>query len=262
MVKFWALLDQRKAKRKSTIPEDAKSANDAPPPYTASATQGAASNVPEKYSPRGPSLAVKPATAAERLRRYLIEIVAFTLSANFDELNSAILGQPVAEHTTLILSDEERDDLLQLSIIAKDLRIRASRNELNTSFLRDREALHDAIIAPKRVLPLAGLLVTEYVIDMISSYADHQCQPTQRQHTLLGYWSQPSAWQCIATLGSHGLLIGEIAPNEEVQHVLGRSLEDYQRKNRLVVPQARYYEPRRSGSEELVEGLSTWRTRR
>jgi hypothetical protein len=50
-----------------------------------------------------------------QLLRYLMEIMAFALDVNFDELNSALYKQPIISNTKRILTDEEREGLLHLS---------------------------------------------------------------------------------------------------------------------------------------------------
>ena len=77
-----------------------------------------------------------------QLRRYIIEIVAFNINADFDVLNVA-LGQSTTSTSTVksILTENERADLLRLACIIKDFygnrknlqSLPASQDERSTS---------------------------------------------------------------------------------------------------------------------------------
>lgn len=57
---------------------------------------------------------------AEQLRRYILEILAIMVNANFDLLNDALYNIPSPTHiaTSSLLSDEERTELFILSHLA------------------------------------------------------------------------------------------------------------------------------------------------
>ena len=179
-----------------------------------------------------------PKESVTQLRRYLIEIIAFTFDADFEQLNSA-LGHNTAiiSRETTILREREKTELLRVSAIVKDLHQKLLYNRFNTTLKRDRDAVLEAIIKP--LMGLKNLRFdSDYALDLISTYADHQCHPSKRKYTLISlqtprflrFIPSPSTGWLRSNLTSHAKFISAVSPNETVQVALGRALADHQDK--------------------------------
>jgi hypothetical protein len=94
----------------------------------------------------GPAKATKPTCKTQQLRRFIVEIIALTLDADFDALNAALYDDESIKSTTSTLSADERSELLALSrLVAKAWRlIHAGLPVYDT----DQHDLQEAIVGP------------------------------------------------------------------------------------------------------------------
>jgi hypothetical protein len=103
-----------------------------------------------------------------QLRRYLIEIVALTLDADFDALNIALYNEKYAAKTNSILSATKREELRVLSNLVRKVHDRFVRDESIEQ--NDQQHLRDVIIESAMDIdpPLLGL----YALDLIAWYGE------------------------------------------------------------------------------------------
>jgi hypothetical protein len=73
----------------------------------------------------------KPASRMEQIRRFIIEIIALTFNANFDELNAALYGVCVPQGINSILSDDEHQYLLSLSDVVRTMHSQLKCGKVN-----------------------------------------------------------------------------------------------------------------------------------
>jgi hypothetical protein len=196
-----------------------------PPPYSATV-------IPQNHGPQR--------DAVVQLRRYLIEIMAFTFNADIALLNHT-LGKPLSltststSTTNSTLTTDERVELLRLACISKDLYGKHTGYQFLTTRESDRRAVADAIVMPALELDLSA----GYIVELISTYADHQCDETKRKHTLVSLSIPCLLWlfRRLAVLGlailghhldSHARIVGATAPNEDVRMVLGNAMKAFQ----------------------------------
>lgn len=197
------------------------------------------------HIPVGPLQTAPAATATAQLKRYLLEIIAINLGADFDELNKH-LRQGRREHSNSILSAQERANLLQLSLKIESLRAKIQIIERDTMDEELMDEVYNACMAP--VLHKRCVYgPRSYILDLIGSYADHEGDPSKWRQTTLGCWSKNNfpGRRLKHTLVCHGNMIQLISPNKAVKAHLDGALE-------------RYYEDRRLGrtfeDEEVLKG--------
>jgi hypothetical protein len=99
-----------------------------------------------------------------------------------------------------------------------------------------------------------------FSLDLVASYADHQCDPARRGNTVVAYWQNDRDDSYLEnhkrTLSVHAHFISVIAPNEAVPNLLGAALEEYQREQELTdVKYQRHYFSVRDGFGELYDML-------
>lgn len=139
-------------------------------------------NIPEEswYCPP------TPRSSIIQLQKYLIEIMAFTFGADFEQLNS-MLGQNAAidSRETTILSKEEKEELMRLSTLVEDLRQKMLHNQFNTTLKRNRDIITEAIVKPAKDIRLEP----DYIMYLVSTYATHQCDPSKRKFTLVSRYT-------------------------------------------------------------------------
>ena len=146
---------------------------DVPPPYSVSSR----ALTPEKdiapHPPQCRPSSAQPRSPLTQLQRYLIEIVTYTLGADFGLVRQA-LGQDESgtsssqEKVTSILMDNEKEELFQLATVALDLYQKYMTNQWNLTLECDRAAILTAIIEPAHSM----YINTDYIVDMISTYAE------------------------------------------------------------------------------------------
>ncbi|KAF2475782.1 uncharacterized protein BDR25DRAFT_350068 [Lindgomyces ingoldianus] len=174
-----------------------------------------------------------------QLRRYLIEIMTFAFNADFALLNQA-LGQHTLTTSVSIsttnstLTEDERAELLRLALISKDLYGKQRGHQWLTTHDSDRRAIADAIVIPALQLELDP----GYILKIISTYADHQCDETKREHTLISLKIPYPLWLfrhltfLLSLFGhhlhSHARIIRATAPDGHVRAVLGDAMKVFQ----------------------------------
>ncbi|OCK73070.1 hypothetical protein K432DRAFT_411036 [Lepidopterella palustris CBS 459.81] len=210
---------------------------DVPPPYSVSSPALTPENdIAPRPRPRRPC-SPPPRSPLTQLQRYLIEIVAYTLDADFRLVRRA-LGQDEPgisssqEEVTSILADDEKKDLFRLATIILDLYQKYMTNQWNLTLDCDRAAILTAIVEPARSM----YINTDYILDMISTYAEHQCDPLRRKYTMVSRYTPSRAYRALwveeleGTLVAHARMIYIMCPNESVRLVLGHALADLQKK--------------------------------
>jgi hypothetical protein len=194
-----------------------------------------------------------------QLHHYLMEIIAFALDVNFDELNSALYKQPIESNTNTILTDEEREELLHLSRFVQKLSEKMRRNQINTAVRAEVKEANAVISNPATTIGLRC-----YAVDLVASYAEYaedaDIETARRTKTLLAHWTcNPKDWatdtdrDLKGSLNSCARAIEVVAyPKEEAQHVLGRALERYQQECGVeAVKYKSWCHPTRDGIYEL-----------
>jgi hypothetical protein len=133
---------------------------------------------PDRRLDLGPSFSLPVQNEKEQLRCYLLEILAFTLGADYDSLNSALNDQTpaIAESTTSILSSSERKDLLRLSQAVNTLLQKIPQNTLTTVPQATKESVYTSVIVPASCLDTC---CESYLLELISTYAYHQSNPSR-----------------------------------------------------------------------------------
>jgi hypothetical protein len=137
------------------------------------------------HEPRqqGPAQAAKPACKTQQLRRYIIEILALTLNADFDALNGALYDDESIRHTSSTLSADERAELRTLSssvsyawlMLRAGLRIDARR----------RHMIQDAIVRPSYAISRFGPMA----LNLIAWYGGQLSCPVRAwKDTVPGMW--------------------------------------------------------------------------
>jgi hypothetical protein len=173
--------------------------------------------------------------------------MGFTFDTDFFLLNQA-LGQTASmtftSPTNSILTPEERAQLLDVVTLVEELRGKFS--EENTQWLTvpsgNREAVADALIRPALYLGLRA----SYVLEVVSTYAVHQCSGSKRSLSFISQ-SKPRfygifrrltflgpfnlAVYCLTQeLWAHARIIDTATPNEEVRIVLRTAIHIYQKE--------------------------------
>jgi hypothetical protein len=175
----------------------------------------------------------RTARAKVRLQRYLIEIAAYTIKADFEKLNIAIPmeWQISSNKKATIMLNGEKARLLRISEV-----IIPMRRQLLISSTKDRALILHEILEP------AGELQIEpsYALDLISSYVDHQCSPKpwKRRRTIIEQLKRrkdgDAASDLRKTLESLALLVCLIAPDEAVRCVLSTALNTVKQVASLI----------------------------
>jgi hypothetical protein len=159
-----------------------------PPPYSSSRSNGPRKSrdhsSPNQYAIKRRS----QEDAAVQLQKYVVEILAYTLDADLAGLNAALcpkIGATSDTHSvTSILTPEERSELLTLSTAIQDFHQAFIRDGWVLTSDRNRYSLLNAVIDPARYHCCSS--GAGYILDLISTYANHQCQPHKRNLTMLG----------------------------------------------------------------------------
>ncbi|KAF2005130.1 hypothetical protein P154DRAFT_560077 [Amniculicola lignicola CBS 123094] len=235
--------------------EDPTEHKDLPPPYNSTVPLPAHQRHHQLGTVFSQTQAAKVARK-EGLQRYIMEILVFTFSADAHDVDNA-LGTVNGYHwTTSVLTAEERAELYDISMTINLLKDKASNNGWNTTQKEDRELIYFIVSQPTKAFRLREA----YMLDLLATYKDHQCNEQLRHHTLVGHWQSSRGnsqkRELGMTLGSHAYVIGKIAPNENVRHVLGAAVERFQSENQITGVKFRSYEsPIRDGFDSLESAL-------
>lgn len=124
-----------------------------------------------------------------------------------------------------------------MSRLAKRLQKKCAANEWLTTAEKDRDAVCDAVIVSSKSFDLCPA----YVLDLISTYADHGCKPELWNYTLIAHWS-PTGWKFFKYLTwqylswsivSHAHVIEKVSMSEEYMMVLESGIEKFQSQKGL-----------------------------
>lgn len=177
---------------------------------------------------RAPHQACKPTCKKEQIRRYIIEIVALTLDASFDAINSALYDGFVVKGTSTILSANERKDLFLLS-----LEVCKAHRQLGSHGVDEqlKALLREHVMGPGDDLDhqLGG-----YALDLIGWYGSHGLlrRPPAWEHTIPGYWQSnervlPPLNEFLCSMRTIKNVIYYASPlNSAVTKVLDSTFED------------------------------------
>ncbi|KAF2131188.1 hypothetical protein P153DRAFT_355945 [Dothidotthia symphoricarpi CBS 119687] len=186
-----------------------------PPPYTPFSTESQPSHLNTKTL---------------RLRRFLIDIIAFAYGADLITLCDALSGTPLASSGGLnlqdlsILSHDERGELHRLSYV-----VLAS---LGKAAIGLKLSDHDlALLDSDIVRPTHELNITlSYVLELLYYYRRHK--GVDRRFTgLYGYrcilWHRLSEEELVQRLHSDDRLVERIAPNDRTRLLLKTAIADF-----------------------------------
>ncbi|KAF2121181.1 hypothetical protein BDV96DRAFT_594408 [Lophiotrema nucula] len=126
---------------------------------------------PAYYLPSHQKL--QPRDSSAQLRRYLIELVAYTFQADFGQLNNILNpGRRVSpdQYFISILTDDEKTDLKRLAHSTSELQLMALRRRWSTTMKRERDSILESIVKPAKDLELSP----PYILDMISTQVQIQ----------------------------------------------------------------------------------------
>ncbi|EDU46456.1 hypothetical protein PtrSN002B_001153 [Pyrenophora tritici-repentis] len=170
-----------------------------PPSHTSSPTehQKPLSTPPPEYKDiveidtkyYAPSQAQPPQCKTEQVRRFLIEILAMTFGANFDELNAALYNISPSSSTNTILCDSERADLLEQSNLVRKVHGYFVRNEKTMIDRRDEKKICATIINPAQSIHHDPSL-PKFCLDVIGWYGEQVRLPsgsTRWTSTIIGW---------------------------------------------------------------------------
>jgi hypothetical protein len=184
-----------------------------------------------------PLQARPPQCKIEQVRRFLVEILAMTFGANFDELNAALYNISPPSGTNTILCDSERADLLALSNLVRKVHGCFLRNEKTMIDRRDEKKLCASIIQPAQSLHHDPSLPT-FSLDVIGWYGEQVRSPsgTRWTSTIIGWWeTNPYPYLGIGkvreSMQAFWNLIIYIAPNDKVHGVLWEVWNDSRRRS-------------------------------
>ncbi|KAF1956120.1 hypothetical protein CC80DRAFT_535503 [Byssothecium circinans] len=147
-----------------------------PPPYSVSSPALAPANDIPPRRHRRPPVSAPPRSPLAQLQRYLIEIVTYTLDADFGLVRQALgqdepatdTGSSQEEEVDSILADDEKKELFRLATIILDLYHKYKTNRWNLTLDCDRAAILAAIVKPAKSM----YINEDYILDMISTYAE------------------------------------------------------------------------------------------
>jgi hypothetical protein len=124
-----------------------------------------------------------------------------------------------------IMSNPEKAELLRMCQI-----INPMRRQLLASSSNDRTMILHEILEPASKMQVEP----SYALDLIASYANHECSIWKRHRTIIEQLKRQKNWDAASelrkTLESLALLICLVAPDEATRCVLGTALECCQRK--------------------------------
>ncbi|KAF2704162.1 hypothetical protein K504DRAFT_507179, partial [Pleomassaria siparia CBS 279.74] len=140
-------------------------------------------NLPSPPNPSSrPSRPSRPSpfSPLTQLQRYLIEIVTYTIDADFGLVSQALGCDESGTGTgtgsssspkkvTSILMDDEKEELFRLATIILDLHQKHLANQWNLTLDCDRAAIRTAISKPA----MSMRINRDYILDVISTYAEY-----------------------------------------------------------------------------------------
>jgi hypothetical protein len=130
-----------------------------------------------------PAQAKKPKCCITQLQRYLVEIVALTLGADFDALNATLYEDKSIVCTNSILSCRERTELLALSRLL--LKVVSKVEQKQSPDQLDVHHPHKAVLQPSREID-TGL--KNFALDLMGWYSGNISCPILWSETLSRFW--------------------------------------------------------------------------
>ncbi|KAF2105964.1 hypothetical protein BDV96DRAFT_638471 [Lophiotrema nucula] len=212
------------------------------------------------------TLFTSPRHKEEQLRKFLLEVISFTFDLDGDKLKTVLDSSTdstknPSTNNSSILSEEEQEALLHLSTTINNLRHKCLKNQWLTTLRKDREYVISTVIEPASSLNTHEV----YALDILSTYADHRCQPALQKYTLFNHWKRPyKNWlknlgigdlELQWTIASHAIIVEEIAPNDAVRQLFGEAIEEFQRVKKLKGRGLSYPRPIRKGFLDLKIAL-------
>ncbi|RYN19160.1 hypothetical protein AA0113_g8787 [Alternaria arborescens] len=213
-----------------------------------------------------PSQAQPPECKIEQLRRFLIEIVAITLGANFDELNAALHDIPIPTGTNTILCDDERANLLSLSSLVRKVHKRFLDNEKTRIVRKDEEKIIATITKPVKNFDPVNFTIPLYSLDLIGWYGEEVRSPSgiPWASTIPGFWDKTPPWPYSSehkhlfedSMRAFCIIFESVAPNDRVRDILWEAWDDSRRRyglGDLGIPSICW--PLRGGYQDMGESL-------
>ncbi|KAF7671914.1 hypothetical protein GT037_010137 [Alternaria burnsii] len=220
-----------------------------PPPNTSSPTKqhDLPSSPPPEYTKiaeietkfHAPSKAQPPECNIEQVRRFLIEIVAITLGANFDELNAALYDIPAPTGTNTILCDDERANLLSQSSIVRKVHRRFVDNEKTRIDRKDEDKILATITKPVESFS-DNFTIPSYSLDMIGWYGEEVRSPSgiPWASTIPGFWDTTPPWPYTSydkrpfesSMRAFFVIFKSVSPNDRVHGILWEAWDDSRRR--------------------------------
>jgi hypothetical protein len=187
-----------------------------------------------------------------QLRRYLIEIVALTLDADFNLLNKAMYGERAQGKATSILSPLERAELFALSSLAwKANRQHAQKHDISDI---DQQRLRNEILEPACDIGVP-LLMSLDTLDLIAWYSEPLMRPIPWAETIPGYWkhSRKGAYNVTRSMRYFRDVLEYISMTEKIGAVLQQAFDKCYRREgygELGIDKT-FFPPRRQGFHRL-----------
>ncbi|KAH6839781.1 hypothetical protein B0T12DRAFT_424901 [Alternaria alternata] len=213
-----------------------------------------------------PSQAQPPECKIEQVRRFLIEIVAITLGANFDKLNAALYDIPVPTGTNTILCDDERANLLSQSSLVRKVHRRFLDNEKTRIDRKDEEKILATITKPVESFDPDNSTIPPYSLDMIGWYGEEVRSPSgiPWASTMPGFWDKTPQWPYRPgnkqtfeySMRAFCVIFESVAPNDRVHGILREAWDDTRRRyglGNLGIPVTCW--PLRWGYKDMGESL-------
>lgn len=110
--------------------------------------------------------------ALVKLQKYLIEILTYTLAADFSLVSRALSRSGLVtrnQKVASILVEDEKKELLRLASIVQSLHQKYLSNQWNLTLDCDRETVRHTIIVPAK----SWHINMDYILDIISTYTEY-----------------------------------------------------------------------------------------
>jgi hypothetical protein len=169
-----------------------------------------------------PVSAQKPMCRVIRFRRYLVEIIALNLGADFCVLNAILYPGDKTTGTNSILSPSERTELLAISRLVQQMHGNVRRGE--ASNIQDQKRIYRTIMDP--YYEITYISPTYLVLDLLGWYSGPLAFPALWSERVPGFTSRDGVIynEGLEWLETVKNLIREIVKSEGVAAVLESTL--------------------------------------
>lgn len=177
--------------------------------------------------------------AVSLLSRWLLEILAFTFEGDIATLGLN-LNPMLGDSIPALLSAQERQMLLGVAHLLRDLCKKINTSDWYTTPSSDHQHIIDTITKPCKVYKLPPA----YVMALLASYADHRCDPALRSSTLLSkrvprfLEDRRRFTSSLTDLGDdvrfHANVVEGISVDEEGRKLLQRAVASYLERRGLT----------------------------